>query len=281
MTANGDETYLEAVVEQCLPALPYQIKRNLELIQSLDRSCAADALQLRQLHEQYLLKAEDKVLKLPVVVNADGENQGIRALGDAVIIPTTDELMEYTYDPELMLQIEQLQQDCLQQADEKVSVAQQALDWVEAVVQRLDVDCREMQMQLVLPDEEIAAQPNELAACQVTAGSEWLLSKVLEHDPKTGIYKLADEDVESQKSELSKVPLYNINTPCDSSHHSCFLFVYSLPFARSASRRVARCGSVVQGRCDLCRLSGYDFVLSSGRGANSKRQKLCPGQFCG
>jgi hypothetical protein len=55
MTANGDETYLEAVVEQCLPALPYQIKRNLELIQSLDRSCAADALQLRQLHEQYLL----------------------------------------------------------------------------------------------------------------------------------------------------------------------------------------------------------------------------------
>lgn len=41
---------------------------------------------------------------------------------------------------------------------------------------------------------------NDLAACQVTPGSEWILAKVLHHDPNTGVYKLADEDVESNKS---------------------------------------------------------------------------------
>ena len=34
----------------------------------------------------------------------------------------------------------------------------------------------------------------------MTPGSEWILAKVIEHDPKTGMYQLSDEDIESNKS---------------------------------------------------------------------------------
>lgn len=39
-----------------------------------------------------------------------------------------------------------------------------------------------------------------MAACQITPNSEWILAKVLHHDVGTGMYKLADEDIESNKS---------------------------------------------------------------------------------
>lgn len=39
-----------------------------------------------------------------------------------------------------------------------------------------------------------------MVACQVVAGSEWILAKVVEHDALHGMFKLADEDVESNKS---------------------------------------------------------------------------------
>jgi hypothetical protein len=45
----------------------------------------------------------------------------------------------------------------------------------------------------------VAANPDDLAACQVTPGSEWILAKVIHHDPITSMYKLLDEDVESNK----------------------------------------------------------------------------------
>lgn len=42
------------------------------------------------------------------------------------------------------------------------------------------------------------AMPNDLAACQVTPGSEWILAKVISYDQE--MYTLSDEDVESDKS---------------------------------------------------------------------------------
>jgi hypothetical protein len=47
------------------------------------------------------------------------------------------------------------------------------------------------------------AKPNDLAACQVTQGSDWILAKVIQHDPASGMYKLSDEDVESNKSKYA------------------------------------------------------------------------------
>jgi hypothetical protein len=46
-----------------------------------------------------------------------------------------------------------------------------------------------------------------LAAVQVTLGSpDWILAKVITHDAQTGIYKLSDEDNESNKSEFLVIP---------------------------------------------------------------------------
>lgn len=48
------------------------------------------------------------------------------------------------------------------------------------------------------------AKPNDLAAVQVTAGSaDWILAKVITHDSLTGMYRLSDEDTESNKSKSS------------------------------------------------------------------------------
>lgn len=204
---GSDETYLEAFVENCLPT--YQIKRNMELIQSLDRSCVADLNRLHGLEDAYLVHAETAVLQLDVILPQDSTTPAtVRPLGKGsdrdetddhpgqTLIPTTDELIEYTYQPDIMTEIEHLQQECLQKADEKVSVAEQSLRWIDSIVQRLDDDIEAMEE---LIGHQEAAQPNELAACQVTPGSEWILAKVLEHDVKNGFYRLADEDVDSQK----------------------------------------------------------------------------------
>ena len=46
------------------------------------------------------------------------------------------------------------------------------------------------------------AKPDDLAAIQVTPNSpDWILAKVITHDPNTQMYKLADEDIESNKSK--------------------------------------------------------------------------------
>ena len=46
------------------------------------------------------------------------------------------------------------------------------------------------------------AKPNDLAAIQVNPNStDWILAKVIMQDVETGMYQLADEDVESNKGE--------------------------------------------------------------------------------
>lgn len=47
------------------------------------------------------------------------------------------------------------------------------------------------------------AKPDDLAAIQVTPNSpDWILAKVITHDPNTQMYQLADEDIESNKSKF-------------------------------------------------------------------------------
>lgn len=183
---SGDETYLEAFIES-LTTLPNQMKRNLELIKNLDSSCQIGSKQLQQLYQQYIQQAEEKMMKLEIVEdytrgntkasssssnkkrkrtnpddddndNDDSEQQhqqprvGVRVLGggDEIIIPTTQELMSYTFDAELYEKIRALQQECLQKSDEKVATAIQTYDMVDSVVRRLDRDleCMETILQV-------------------------------------------------------------------------------------------------------------------------------------
>lgn len=226
---DGNETYLEAFIES-LTTLPHEVKRNLEMIKDLDKSGSAKTDELINLQQQYLRQAQQKLSKVRVVENYDGKILGMQLImnkeeqakknknssltsspteegeegqeEEEAFIPTTEELFDYTYNSQLYHQIQTLQQDCLQKADEKVMIAQQAYDTINVKVQRLDHDLMIMEKLLQASGEfdlGLSVRPNDLAACQVSPGSEWILAKVTHHDPKTGMYKLADEDVESDK----------------------------------------------------------------------------------
>jgi vacuolar-type H+-ATPase subunit I/STV1 len=155
---SSEETYLEAFVET-LGTLPYETRRNLELIRDLDQSCATDLQSLRELHASCILAAEKKVLQLQVVrgaspVGKPGATVGVRVLGGSneVVLPNTDEFIDYVCsDSKMLLQrIYSLQEQCLQKSDEKVSVAQQAYELIDARVERLEEDLAAMEQQLLV-----------------------------------------------------------------------------------------------------------------------------------
>lgn len=191
-------------------------------------------------------------MQLPVVMDPDGTRAGIRFPDDSIVVPTTAEFMQYTMDRPSYIEIQNRQAGCLQKADEKVAIAQQAFDMVDAQVRRLDRDLEEMERLLQVRNGimgagrviqfsyssfqsngdfqtgagGIVAKPNDLAAAQVTPGSEWILAKVLHHDPSTGMYKLADEDIESNKS---KCLLLTRDSNALRHSHSLVVAVFHLP----------------------------------------------------
>lgn len=199
-----------------------------------------------------------------------------------IMIPTTAELFMYTYQEDKYGQIQKLYRECLQKADENIAVARQTYDMIDSTVQRLDRDIEAMEKLLQVSFRRVAvmmqndfmeevcgsqptllcvlypsqfngdfqtgsqAKPDDLAACQVSPGSEWILAKVLHHDPNTGIYKLADEDVESNKStcDLFRASSFFLN-----GGHSCHLF--SLPVFHLPESQVVLCGVEKLSRGDM------------------------------
>ena len=231
---STDETYLEGFIEG-LSTLPQELRRQLELIRSLDTSAVASLAELRRLQQEYIYQVEQKMSEVEVVQSADGTVLGLREDPSLEpMFPSTEELFDFVNDPDKYKRIKALQRECLQKAEEKVAVARQSLELIDAKVQRLDHDLSAMETLLqvrprlvpycfayinvfflfyITPSHRlhvsckatgefqsgVVAKPNDMAACQVTPGSEWILAKVLHHDVATGMYKLADEDVESNK----------------------------------------------------------------------------------
>ena len=261
---NNEETYLEAFVEQFTTSqFTYQLRRTLDLLRDLDTTGQIDLREAQALSEAFLGHVEQKVrqsLQVVVVSTTPSDHEepdrkrprcGVRVISsdsnsnnqieDPPEIPTTEELLEYVMQDHRSTyrSILELQQTCRQKAEEKVQIAQQAYELVDAQVQRLDHDVRAMEQLLQVrccigmrdfffmctivgtplrclsfsrlffqstgefptSGAGVTAKPNDLAACQVTPGaSEWILAKVLQHDPASGTYQLSDEDVESNKS---------------------------------------------------------------------------------
>jgi len=135
---------------------------------------------------------------------SDGK-PGVRVLGGGndVIIPTTEELSAYIKDEETLKNIRSMKVNAVQQTEEKVAIAEQTYSIVHATVKRLDKDLGKLETMLKTTGEfQIAgsAKPNDLAAIQVLPNSaDWILAKVISHDPDSGMYRLSDEDVESNK----------------------------------------------------------------------------------
>jgi hypothetical protein len=228
---SSDETYLEAFMET-LSTLPHQVRRNMDLLRDLDSSCSTNGERLRHLHQEYIQQAEEKVMDLEIVYRQHNGETGVRTLnGDDVIMPTTLEMLDYTYDEDMHIEITRLQHETLQKSDEKVSIAQQTYEMVDVTVQRLERDleamekllqvCRRwkgLQFEIYLTSSrfnnyrlylqsnggfqtKVVGQVNELAACQPTPGSEWILGKILGYDNATGLYSVADEDTEINRGK--------------------------------------------------------------------------------
>lgn len=159
---------------------------------------------MKNSQDEYVSRAQEKILMLDVAECTDGK-PGVRVLGSKndVIIPTTEELSAYIRHDETLRQIQSMQVDAVQQAEEKVAIAEQTYSIVHATVKRLDKDLDKLEAMLKTTGEfQIAgsAKPNDLAAIQVVANSaDWILAKVISHDPDSGMYRLSDEDVESNK----------------------------------------------------------------------------------
>lgn len=110
----------------------------------------AKADELMKLQEQHLQYIQQKLGRIRVVKNPNGSVLGIQLLDDQSIapedafIPTNDELFDYTYNPNSYAKIQKFQQECLQKAEEKVAVAQQTYELIDANVRRLDRDLEAM-----------------------------------------------------------------------------------------------------------------------------------------
>lgn len=164
------------------------------------------AEELRQAQEDYVVEAEEKVMKLELSETADGK-PGVKVLGGGkdVILPTTEELSSYVRNQSSLQRIQDLERDVVQQSEEKVAIAEQTYAIVDATVKRLDHDLAKMETLLKTTGEfQIAsgsAKPNDLAAIQVVQNSpDWILAKVISHDLESGMYRLSDEDIESNKT---------------------------------------------------------------------------------
>lgn len=230
------ETYLEGLIES-LGTLPAEMRRNLELMKDMDGSCSELMEETMRLQQEYLQAVEGKMNKLEIV-----DGKGVRVLSQPrygmeqkdeedddesmedtdlpVVIPTTEELLAYVHDGPTLAKIESLREDALQQAEEKVEIANQTLELVDNLCRKLDTDLKEMERSLLPLNSGAtdfanaltnAAAPNagrgrgapkkdDLAAIQEVPGSpDWILAKVIQHDPQTGTFKLSDEDMESNK----------------------------------------------------------------------------------
>jgi len=121
-----------------------------------------------------------------------------------LVFPTTEELRAKIQDPLTLVGIAKLRRDAKQHVEEKLSVAEQTFLIVDSTLKRLDADIKKFEGLLKGSgcfETSTGAQPNDLAAVQVTPNSpDWILAKVISHDTKTGMYKMSDEDIESNKN---------------------------------------------------------------------------------
>ena len=140
---------------------------------------------------------------------------------EEIPIPTTEELESLAWDPIAEQKITQLRKKAKLYNAEKIIVAGHCLEIVQSTLSRLENDISSLETLLkgtgaldtiLLGNNgtssgvvgggltSLTGQPNDLAAIQVdTNQNEWILAKIISRDPDTNMYKLSDEDTESDK----------------------------------------------------------------------------------
>jgi hypothetical protein len=114
---------------------------------SLNRSCIICSTlfeDMTTLQQEYVQRVQDKVGQLEIV-----NGEGVRVLNSGsdgpVVIPTTEELAAYIREKATYAQIERVQTDALQRAEEKLAIAHQTYSLVDSTCKRLDNDLTELE----------------------------------------------------------------------------------------------------------------------------------------
>ena len=92
-------------------------------------------------------------MQLELSTTADGR-PGVVVLGGhsrTAVVPTTEELSSFVLQPEALEKIQKVRQNALQQADEKVAIAEQTYSLVDATVRRLDNDLATLEKYVKIP----------------------------------------------------------------------------------------------------------------------------------
>ena len=86
--------------------------------------------------------AEEKIMQLELSKTHDGTDGVVVLGGDkaVAVVPTTEELHRYIENPTALQEMDALRISALQQAEEKVAIANQTYSLVDATVKRLDHD---------------------------------------------------------------------------------------------------------------------------------------------
>ena len=127
-------------------------------------SFRAALAKMRKLQQEYIYEAEQKMSEVEVVQGEDGTILGLREHPDLEpMFPSTEELFDFVNDASKFADIKALQDECLQKADEKVAVARQALELIDAKVQRLDHDLSAMETLLQVRRLPLILLANNLA----------------------------------------------------------------------------------------------------------------------
>jgi hypothetical protein len=103
-------------------------------------------------------RAEEKVLELELGTTEDGR-PGVIVLGGKsreAVVPTTEELSAYVHDQEALARIRSLRNSAMQQAEEKVAIADQTHSLVDATVERLDNDIAALEKYVICGYPSIA-----------------------------------------------------------------------------------------------------------------------------
>ena len=125
VTLQMESVSAESMIEKIMH-LPIDVRRNMEAILILDQHWAENFSKLSKEQQTYVAGVKARAEKLP-------RDAGLRAA---------------SADPVALAAVTELRDRCLQYAEEKVSVAQQAHDLVSVALERLSADLRRFEAEL-------------------------------------------------------------------------------------------------------------------------------------
>ncbi|CAM9165422.1 unnamed protein product [Chrysoparadoxa australica] len=188
--SNYIEEFLDAISN-----VPNEIKRNLELIRTLDKSGKEMINELVACEKRYLTAAKRKLREK----KADD----------------TRTPLQIVQDKEAEEEMEKRRFSTKQIMSEKITIADQTHEALAQHVEMLAEDLLGFEERLKATGafESIGAKPGDEVAIRLdVADDQWILARVLEYDQDSGDYRVMDEDDNSKSYDLEESNVIHLET---------------------------------------------------------------------